>query len=64
MLSLKEVLQVLFVGTAICFGPCCCVLVLSETVLVLERSLAGAIIQLLRNVNFIPQGNSHQPINP
>jgi hypothetical protein len=40
------------------------VLVLSETVLVLERSLAGAITQLLRNVNFIPQGNSHQPINP
>jgi len=32
------------VATAVCFGQACCVLVL-------ERSLAGTIIQVLRNVN-------------
>jgi hypothetical protein len=46
---------------AICFGLGCCVLVLSETVLVLERSVADAIIRVLRNINSNPQSNSHQP---
>jgi hypothetical protein len=55
-------------GTAVCFGPGCCVLVLvlvfvlSAAVLVLERSLAGTIIQVLRNVNLIPHSNYHHPI--
>jgi hypothetical protein len=45
-----------FVGKAICFGTGCCLLVLSEAVLVLvlERSLVGTIISVLRKVNFIP----------
>jgi len=45
----------IFVATAVCFGQACCVLVL-------ERSFAGTIIQVLRNVNLIPLGNSHHPI--
>ncbi|MFY8070769.1 MAG: hypothetical protein ACOVNQ_03735, partial [Pirellula sp.] len=34
---------------------------LSETVLVLERSLAGANMRVLRKVNSIPKSNSDHP---
>jgi hypothetical protein len=49
------------VAMAICFGPGYYVLVLSETVLVLERSLVDAFMRVLRNFNSIPQSNSHHP---
>jgi hypothetical protein len=51
----------ILVAIAICFRAGCLVLVLSETVLVLERSLAGAIMRALGNVNSIPQSNSQNP---
>jgi len=50
----KTVLQVFLSVKAIYFGPGRCVLVL-------ERSLAGAIIQVLGNFKFIPKINSHHP---